>query len=99
VLESRRYFVPGTPVGNLLETTGHGAWEHTRGQDYEAFFRFLIQNPNTGDAIGTDNVRLFVTLDRRGNTLTGTFQSQVKDTADNVLITVTGTYAATRITV
>ena len=33
------------------------------------------------------------------DTLAGTFQSQVKDTADNVLITVTGDFSATRITV
>ena len=30
VTESRRYFVPATPLGNLLETTGHGAWERAR---------------------------------------------------------------------
>ena len=38
VTESRRYFVPATPLGNLLETTGHGAWERGRGRAFEAFF-------------------------------------------------------------
>jgi hypothetical protein len=99
VTESRRYLVPGTPIGTLLETTGHGAWKKTGGQRFEAFFRFLLQNADTGDPVGTDNVRLSLTVDRAGNALTGTFQSQVKDTADNVLITVTGDYTATRIAV
>ena len=99
VIESRRYLVATTPIGPLLETTAHGAWKKTGGRRFEAFFRFLLQNADTGEPVGTDNVRLFLTVDRAGTTLTGTFQSQVKDTADNVLITVTGDYTATRITV
>ncbi|MGE3541117.1 MAG: hypothetical protein AB7N91_27245 [Candidatus Tectimicrobiota bacterium] len=52
-----------------------------------------------GAALGTDNIRLVLTLDRVAGTLTGTFMSQVKDTANTVLLTVTGDYAATPITV
>jgi hypothetical protein len=99
VVESRRYLVSPTPLGDLLETTGHGAWRHTRRRSYEAFFRFLIQNATTGAPIGTDNVRLSLTLARDGGTLTGTFVSQIKDTAGTVIIQVEGDYAATRITV
>jgi hypothetical protein len=98
VTESRRYSVPGTPFGTLLETTGHGAWKRTGGHTFEAFFRFLLQNQDTGDPIGTDNIRLFLTQGHDG-TLTGTFESQIKDTTDTVLLTVTGDYAATPITV
>ena len=98
VTESRRYFVPDTPLGNLLETTGHGAWKRTGGHTFEAFFRFLLQDTDTGAALGTDNVRLSLTLDQGAGTLTGTFKSQIKDTADTVLLTVTGDYAATPIT-
>ena len=99
VTESRRYLVPGTPFGTLLETTGHGAWERTGRNTFEAFFRFLLQNHDTGAPVGTDNIRLSLRLDRHTNTLTGTFQSQIKDLADTVLFTVTGTYSATEITV
>jgi len=99
VTESRRYLVTPTPIGPLLETTGHGAWEKTGGRRFEAFFRFMLQNADTGEPVGTDNVRLFLTLDRRGDALTGTFESQIKNTSDALLITVTGDYSATRITV
>jgi hypothetical protein len=99
VTESRRYLVPGTPFGNLLETTGHGAWERTGGHTFEAFFRFLVQDADTGAPVGTDNVRLSLTLHPAGGTLTGTFESQIKDLADSVVLAVTGDYSATLITV
>ena len=99
VTESRRYLVTPTPIGNLLETTGHGAWTRTGGDSFEAFFRFMLQDANSGAPIGTDNVRLFLTLNRGDRTLTGTFVSQIKDTSGAILIQVTGTYSATPITV
>jgi hypothetical protein len=102
VVESRRYYVvPPPPFPNLLETTGHGAWERRGKRSLEAFFRFLLQEPppSTGAPIGTDNIRLKLIVDRTGNRLSGTFVSQVKDTAGTVLIQVEGTYEAERITV
>ena len=69
-----------------------------RRDSYEAFFRFFVQNADTDEAIGTDNVRLAVTLDKHAGTLSGTFESQIRDTADVVLLAVTGTYSATPIT-
>jgi hypothetical protein len=81
----------------LLETTGHGAWTRTGGHTYEAFFRFFIQDADTDAPIGTDNVQLFLALDHPAHTLSGTFQSQIKDTADLVLLTVTGDFSATPI--
>ena len=100
VIESRRYLVPPpTPFGSLLETTGHGAWERTGGNTFKAFFRFLLQNAENGVPIGTDNIRLSLTLDRNARTLTGTFESQIKNMADSVQVIVSGTYTATAITV
>ncbi len=99
VTESRRYFVPATPLGNLLETTGHGAWERERGRAFEAFFRFLLQDADTGAPLGTDNVRLSLALVRNTGKLDGTFKSQIKDNAGTVIVTVTGTFSATPITV
>jgi hypothetical protein len=101
VTESRRYYVPATPVGPLLETTGHGAWTRTNPRTYEAFFRFLLQEapPSAGAAIGTDNIRLSLELDRDTGRLAGTFESNIKDTAGNVIFTVTGEVALEPITV
>jgi hypothetical protein len=39
VTESRRYLIPGTLFGNLLETTGHGIWKRTGKLGFEAFFQ------------------------------------------------------------
>jgi len=102
VTESRRYYVvPPPPFPNLLETTGHGAWKRTGQRSLELFFRFLLQEPppSTGSPIGTDNIRIKATVDTAAQKLTGTFVSQVKDNAGNVLIQVEGTYTAERITV
>jgi hypothetical protein len=98
VTESRRYLVPSTPFGNLLETTGHGAWGQTGKATFAAFFRFLLQDANSGAPIGTDNIDLALTLDPTAGTLTGTFQSQIENTTGNVLATFTGNYSATLIT-
>lgn len=97
--ESRRYLIPATPLGDLLETTGHGAWERSGRGEYEAFFRFLLQDASIGAPLGTDNIRLWLGLDRRTDTLQGQFQSQIKDPDDNVVFIVDGEYGATRIRV
>jgi hypothetical protein len=93
VTETRRYSVPVSPLGKLLETSGHGAWERTGEHTFEAIFRFLLQDADTGAALGTDNVRLSLMLDHAAGTLTGTFESQIKDTANTVLLTITGDYS------
>lgn len=98
VVESRRYaLVPPPPFPRLLETTGHGAWTRTGDRTFEAFFRFLLQDDASTAPVGTDNVRLKVRLD--GDTLSGTFHSDVRDTAGNVVDSFDGTYEAERITV
>ena len=100
VTESRRYYVPFTPIGPLLETTGHGAWKRTGNRTYEAFFRFLLQEapPSAGAALGTDNIRLRLRLERSGK-LRGTFESNIKDLTGAVIFTARGDFEAERITV
>jgi hypothetical protein len=101
VTESRRYYVPVTPLGPLLETTGHGAWKRTGSRSYEAFFRFLLQQapPSAGEPIGTDNIRLWLRLERGGNRFTGTFESNIRDNAGTVVFTARGTIGGERIEV
>ena len=98
--ESRRYYVPFTPLGPLLETTGHGAWKRTGNRSYEGFFRFLLQEapPSAGAPLGTDNIRLELKLERSGK-LRGTFESNIKDLSGNVIFTAKGDFEAERITV
>lgn len=100
VTESRRYYVPFTPLGPLLETTGHGAWKRTGNRTYEAFFRFLLQEapPSPGAPLGTDNIRLSLKIDRSGK-LRGTFESNIKDLAGAVIFTAKGDFEGERITV
>ena len=97
--ESRRYYIPETPLGPLLETSGHGAWKRTGSRSYAAFFRFLLQQapPSAGAPLGTDNIRLAVRLDRGGDAYTGTFESNIRDLSGAVVFTARGTVAGERI--
>ena len=99
VTEARRCYVKPTPLGDLLETSGHGAWKPKGGRIYEAFFRFVLQQapPSDGLPIGTDNVRLTFELDSAGEKLTGSFESDLRDNAGAVLATVKGTVLGERI--
>lgn len=93
--ESRRYYVPP-----LQETTGHGAWKQT-GDRAEVYFRFIVQQapPSAGAPVGTDNVRLHLALNGDGETLSGTFESEIRDTAGAVIQSFSGTVSAERIRV
>ena len=98
VIESRRYELnPPPPFPPLFETTGHGAWTRTGNRTYEAFFRFLLQDQASGGALGTDNVRLTLTLS--GDSLDGTFHSEVKTPDGTVVDSFDGTWHGERITV
>ena len=101
VTESRRYYVPFTPLGPLLETSGHGAWKRNRRGTYDAFFRFLLQQapPSLGEPLGTDNVQLSLRVHRGTGNLTGTFESNIKGVDGTIIFTVKGDFAAERITV
>jgi hypothetical protein len=98
VTDAHRLYIPATPFGPLLETSGHGAWRSTRG-GITAFFRFLLQQapPSAGAPVGTDNVRLNIRLDRGGNRFTGRFESTIRDTGGAAVFTATGAIEAERI--
>lgn len=103
VLESRRPYVPYTPFGPVLESSGHGAWTRTARRQFAVVFQFLIQaapnNPTftNGEDLGTDNIRLQITRSRDGETFTGTFASAAKDAQGNVVFEARGTVTGTRL--
>jgi hypothetical protein len=98
--ESRRLFLADSPFGPLLETGGHGAWERTGPQRYEAFFRFLLQEapPSAGAPVGTDDISLHLEVKGMG-VLGGTFSSTITDTQGQPLFTASGTVVGQRIEV
>jgi len=102
VIESRRLYVPETPIGPLLETPGHGEWEKISDREFQVNFVFLLQgapdNPSArGIALGTDNISMKVEINEEGTVLNGSFKSDVKTPDGNILLTTIGTYTAMRI--
>lgn len=97
IIESRRLLLEPSPFGVLLETTGHGSWVRTAAGQIDVHFTFLLQAEATGADVGTDNVHLVLTLDPAGSTLSGTFESTVKDTSGNPIFTASGTWAGSPI--
>ncbi|MGH8033231.1 MAG: hypothetical protein ACREO8_12945 [Luteimonas sp.] len=97
VIESRRYSVHDTPLGSLLETTGHGVWRQQGLNTYEVLFRFILQSAETAAIVGSDTVRLSLVLDTLAGTLAGAFETEVRDTAENLLLVAHGNYTANQI--
>jgi hypothetical protein len=99
VSDAHRLYIPATPFGPLLETSGHGAWRATGRDGYTAYFRFLLQHapPSDGASVGTDNVRLNIRLERGRNRFSGRFESTIRDTAGTPVFTATGDISADRI--
>ena len=97
VTDAHRLYIPATPFGPLLETSGHGAEDHAH--RLHRVLRFLLQQapPSAGAPVGTDNVRLNIRLERGGNRFTGRFESTIRDTAGNAVFTATGAIAGERI--
>jgi hypothetical protein len=102
VIESRRGYLPFTPIGPILETAGHGVWQRRGRREFAASFRFLVQaapnNPMfvSGDPLGTDSIRLRITLDH-GDHFTGAFVSEARDENGILVFGASGTVEATRL--
>jgi len=75
-----------------------GVWGRTAPLTYK-LNHFAISSNLNGDLVGPANIREDVTLDKRGNTYTGTLSIDQFDTKGNNIMHVAGTVAATRITV
>lgn len=103
VIESRRGYLPFSPFGPILETAGHGVWDGTRHREFAVTFTLLVQAaPNnpvfvSGESLGTDKVRLRVTVDGSGDTFSGIFVSEARDASGNVVFGASGTVVGTRL--
>jgi hypothetical protein len=99
VVEGRRLYVPDTPFGPLIESPGHGAWVRAAKRQYKIKFLFLLQDFPGGVQIGNDNIEIVAEVSKDGNTMTGTFVSQVRDPETNtvVMFQAIGTVQGTRI--
>lgn len=99
VIETRRLYIPASPFGPLIETPGQGAWVRMGERQFKVKFLFLIQSFPDGVHIGNDNIEMVLEVSRDGNSLSGTFVSQVRDPAANTVVffQAIGTVSASRI--
>ena len=81
-----------------LFSAGVGAWVAQGERTFSWTILNLISDLN-GNLIGTLKVRGTYTVDDSGNSYSGVFQAEVRDTSDNVLFSVGGTNAGQRIVV
>jgi hypothetical protein len=103
VIESRRGYLPFSPFGPILETAGHGVWSPRHRGESAATFTFLVQaapdNPVfvAGEPLGTDTIRLRLTLDHSGDGFSGSFVSEARDAGGVLVFSASGTVVGTRL--
>jgi len=81
-----------------LFSAGTGAWVAQGERTFSWTVVELISDLN-GNLMGTLKVRGTYTVDASGNSYSGVFLAEVKDTSDNVLFSIGGTNAGQRIVV
>ena len=104
VIESRRLYVPASPLGPVLATPGHGEWTRTaNGQFAVTSVLFYQAAPNVatadGTVLGTEKVRLKLDLSRDGSRFMGTVLVEIRDVGGSVLFSGPGSIEGTRIVV
>jgi hypothetical protein len=75
-----------------------GVWRRTRAGTYKLNHFALSWTPDGASLIGPANIREEVALDLSGNSYTGTFTIDQFDDNDHVLVHISGTVTAQRIT-
>lgn len=103
VVETRRLFIPDSPLGPLLATPGHGSWVRTGANQFAVTLIAIYEggptSPSVGVVVAVEKIRFKLRLDPNNGHLTGTLLDELRDTKGNVLFVGTGRFDATRITV
>ncbi len=104
VVEARRLYVASSPLGPLLATPGHGAWEHTGHRAFAATILLIYEGAanhptSPGEVLAYEKVRFTLTLDPGGEALSGSLLVEVRDVNNQVVFLGPGTFEATRIQV
>ena len=102
LVESRRLYLPQSPLGPVLATSGHGEWRRSKDDRFEATIVLLYQGASDhptspGVVIGRERVRYRFQLIRGGEQLQGTILVEIHDAAGNIVFSGPGTIEATRI--
>jgi hypothetical protein len=104
MIESRRLFLANSPLGPVIATPGHGAWNRTGNREFAAtsvlIYAGAPNHPfNAGELVGTEKIRFSLKLNASGHTLAGTVLVEIRDAAVTVVFSGPGTIEATRIAV
>lgn len=102
LVESRRLYLPQSPLGPLVATSGHGEWRRSKGGGFDAIIVLLYQGApehptSPGVVIGREKVRYKFQFVNGVEKLHGTILVEVQDAAGNVVFSGPGTIEATRI--
>ncbi len=102
LVESRRLYLPESPLGPLVATPGHGEWRRSKNGGFDATIVVLYQgapehSTSPGMMIGREKVRYKFQFVNGSEQLHGTSFVEVQDAAGNVVFSGPGTIDATRI--
>lgn len=89
----------GSVTADVAFTPGHGAWKHLRSRTFAWTILEIIYDPVDGALIGYLKVKGRYILNQSENAYSGQFHAEISDPSGNVLFTVDGTNAGSRISV
>jgi hypothetical protein len=100
VVESRRLYLPVSPLGPLLATPGHGEWVRTANGEFAATTLLFYQGaPGAPTADGTEKVRFQLILSPDGKRFAGNVLVEIRDSAGAVVFSGPGVIEGSRIAV
>jgi hypothetical protein len=102
VVESRRLYLPVSPLGPLLATPGHGEWVRTANGEFAAttvlFYQRAPGAPAAdGTVIGTEKVRFRLLLSSDAKRFAGNVLVEIRDSAGAIVFSGPGVIEGTRI--
>jgi hypothetical protein len=103
LIESRRLFLPASPLGPLIATPGHGEWRKTGPREFAATIVLLYEGAadhptSAGAVVGKEKVRYKFQIADNGK-IQGNILVEVVDINGNAVFLGEGTIEASRIRV